>query len=141
MLTGINIYETKPYKSKLDKESDKQTVFHIGLLDAHLRAYIDDQTTSFEVSSQNPKDLAKANIQASKHNLLLVKFGLKGMEDYLDPRDNKPIKFDTTAVSVNGKSYNVVSDSILAVFPKALIDELAGIISGENALSEGETKN
>lgn len=141
MLTGINIYETKPYKSKLDKNKENMSVFHICPVDAHLRAYIDDQTMSFEISSNNPKDQAKATVAANRRNLLLVRFGLKGLEGYLDPRDNKPVKFDTVSVSVNGKNYNVITDEILAIFPKALIDELSEVISGENTLSEEERKN
>lgn len=141
MLTGINIYETKPYKSKLDKNKEKTSVFHICPIDAHLRAYIDDQAMSFEISSNNPKDQAKASVSANKRNLLLVRFGLRGLEGFLDPRDNKPVKFDTISMTVNGKNYNVITDEILAMFPKVLIDELAEVISGENEITEEERKN
>lgn len=141
MLTGINIYETKPYHSKLDPDKDNPTIFHIGSLDSYLRAYIEDQTTSFEFSSKNPKDPAKANINASKRNLLVVRFGLKGLDNFLDPRDNKPVKFDTVSVAVIGKNYTAASEEILSMLPKALIDELAEVILAENTLSEEETKN
>ncbi len=141
MLTGINIYESKPYKSKFDSDADNSTVFSLGLLDSHLRAFIEDQTTSFEFSSKNPKEPAKANINASKRNLLVVKFGLKGLENFLDPRDNKPVKFDTVSTPVNGKNYKVVTDEIISMFPKVLIDELADVILSENTLSENEIKN
>jgi hypothetical protein len=126
MLTGINIYETKPYHSKLDPEKDNPTVFHIGLLDSYLRAYIDDQATSFEFSSKNKNDLARANVNASKHNLLAVRFGLK---------------FDTVSVSIIGKNYMAVSEEILAMLPKVLIDELAEVILSENTLSGEKAKN
>jgi len=69
MITGINIYETRAYKSKLDPDKNNPTVFHIGMLDPFLRAHIDDEVTSLEVSSKNPDDKAKANICASKRNL------------------------------------------------------------------------
>ena len=141
MLTGINIYESKPYKSKLDSDVGNPTVFNLGLLDSHLRAFIEDQTTSFEFSSKNPKEPAKANINASKRNLMVVKFGLKGLENFLDPRDKKPVKFDTVSMPVNGKNYTVLSDEIISMFPKALIDELSEVILAENTLSENEIKN
>ena len=141
MLTGINIYESKPYKSKLDPDKDNPTVFHLGLLDSHLRAFIEDQTTSFEFSSKNPKDPAKANINASKRNLMVVKFGLKGFDNFLDPRDKKPVKFDTVSTSVSGKNYSAVTDEIISMFPKALIDELSEVILSENTLGEDEEKN
>jgi hypothetical protein len=141
MLTGINIYETKPYKSKLDPDKDNPTIFHIGSLDSYLRAYIEDQTTSFEFSSKNPKDPAKANINASKRNLLVVKFGLKGFDNFLDPRDRKPFKFDAVSTAINGKNYPAVTEEIISLLPKALIDELSEVILAENALSEDEEKN
>ncbi len=141
MLTGINIYEAKPYKSKLDPDKDNSTIFHVGLLDSYLRAYIEDQTTSFEFSSKNPKDPAKANINASKRNLLVVKFGLKGFDNFLDPRDKKPLKFDTVSTAINGKNYTAVTDEIISMLPKALIDELSEVILAENSLSEDEEKN
>jgi len=141
MLTGINIYETKPYKSKLDPDKDNPSIFHIGSLDSYLRAYIEDQTTSFEFSSKNPKDPAKANINASKRNLLVVKFGLKGFDNFLDPRDKKPLKFDTISTAINGKNYSAVADEIISMLPKALIDELSEVILSENSLSEDEEKN
>ncbi len=141
MLTGINIYESKPYTSKLDADSGNPTVFQIGLLDSMLRAFIEDQTTSFEFSSKNPKEAAKVNINASKRNLMVVKFGLKGLENFIDPRDKKPVKFDTVSVPVNGKNIKAVTDEIVSMFPKALIDELAEAILAENVLSEEEAKN
>ena len=141
MLTGINIYESKPYTSKLDADASKPTVFQIGLLDSMLRAFIEDQTTSFEFSSRNPKESAKANINASKRNLMVVKFGLKGLENFIDPRDGKPVKYDTVSVPVNGKNYMAVTDEIISMFPKGLIDELAEVILAENTLSGDEAKN
>jgi hypothetical protein len=42
---------------------------------------------------------------------------------------------------VNGKNYNVLSDEIISMFPKALIDELSEVILAENTLSENEIKN
>ena len=107
MLTGINIFETKPYTSKLDTDAANPTVFQIGLLDSNLRAFIEDQTTSFEFSSKNPKEPAKANINASKRNLMVVRFGVRGLENFLDPRDGKPVKFDSASMPVNGKKYHI----------------------------------
>jgi hypothetical protein len=141
MLTGINIFESKPYVSKLDKDSGDPTVFQIGLLDSNLRAFIEDQTTSFEFSSKNPKDAAKANINASKRNLMVVRFGVRGLENFIDPRDKKPVKFDTVSMPVNGRNYKALTDEITSMFPKALIDELAEVILAENTLSEEEAKN
>ena len=141
MITGINIYETQAYKSKLDPDKNNATIFHIGMLDPFLRAHIDDEVTSFEVSSKNPNDKAKASICASKRNLLAVRFGLKGIDGFLDPRTKEPVKFDAVSVSIGGKNYNGVSEPILAMLGKSLMDELADVILKENAISEEERKN
>lgn len=141
MLTGINIFESKPYTSKLDKDTASPTVFQLGLLDSNLRAFIEDQTTSFEFSSKNPKEAARANINAAKRNLMVVRFGVKGLENFIDPRDGKPVKFDTVSVPVNGRSCRAMTEEIVSMFPKPLIDELAEVILAENVLSEDEAKN
>ena len=141
MITGINIYETRAYKSNLDPDKNNATIFHIGMLDPFLRAHIDDEVTSLEVSSKNPNDKAKANICASKRNLLAVRFGLKGLDGFLDPRTKEPVKFDAVSISVGGRNYNGVSETLLGMLGKALIDELADAVLKENTISEEERKN
>jgi hypothetical protein len=141
MLTGVNIYEQRKYISKDDSDKNNPTIFHIGLLDHNLVDYIDEQTTTFEISSKNPKDSAKANININRRNRLAVKFGLKGLENFLDPQTKQPVKFDTISVSVNGKNYPAVSDQLMSMFTKALLSELAEVIWNENHLSEEERKN
>lgn len=141
MLTGISIFESKPYVSKFDHDKTNPTTFHIGALDPFTRAYIDDQSTTFKISSKNPNDMADANISAAKRNILAVKFGLRGLDNFADPQTLKPVKFDTISFSVNGKNVNAVSDEIIKLFPTQLIDELANEILIANKLSEEETKN
>ena len=72
---------------------------------------------------------------------MAVRFGLRGLENFLDPRTKEPVKFDTVSVSLNGKNYNGVSEPILAMLGKSLMDELADVILKENAISEEERKN
>jgi hypothetical protein len=141
MLTGTNIYEAKPYISKYDPDKNAPTTFMIGALDQFVRSFIDDQTTSLKISSKNPNDSAEANILMSKRNMLAVKFGIKGLENFLDPRDANPVKFDSISVLVNGKNYPAMSDEILRLFPKELMDELAEVIFNANKLTEVEAKN
>jgi len=141
MLTGINIYEAKPYVSKYDTDKNNPTTFQIGALDPFLRSYIDDQTTSLKFSSKNPNELAEANILVSKRNLLAVKFGIRDIQNLGDPQTNKPVKFDTVSTSINGKNFPAVSDEIIKMLPKDLIDELAEVILSANKLTEEEVKN
>jgi len=141
MLTGINIYEAKPYVSKYDPDKANPTTFHIGSLDPFLRSYVEDQTTSLKISSKNPNDQAEANILISKKNLLAVKFGIRDIENFGDPQTKKPVKFESISTSINGKNYPAVSDEIIKMFPKELIDELAEVVLSANKLTEEEAKN
>ena len=54
---------------------------------------------------------------------------------------DSPVPCDHFSMPVNGKNYKALTDEIVAMFPKALIDELAEVILAENVLSEDETKN
>jgi hypothetical protein len=141
MLTAININETKPYVSKLDPDKTNPTTFHIGVLDGFSRSYIDDQSTSFEFSSKNPNDLVNTSINSGKRRLLAVKFGLRGIDNLMDPQTKKPVLFDTISMSVNKSNYNVVTDSVLKLIPSPIIDEIAAVILEENKFSEEERKN
>ena len=141
MLTGINIYESKPYVSKYDPDKSNPTTFHIGALDPFLRSYIEDQTTSLKISSKNPNDMAEANILVSKRGILAVKFGMRGLDNFADPQTQKPVKFETISTSINGKNFPAVSDEIIRMMPKDLIDELAEVILSANKLTEEESKN
>ena len=142
MITGININESKKYISKLDPDKTNPTTFQVGVLDVFIRSDIDDQTTTFEISSsKNPNDKAQANINAAKRNIVIVRFGLRGFDNFMDPQTNKPAPFDTVSVSINKVNYTAVSDRILKMMPKQLIDELAEVIINENQLSGDEAKN
>jgi hypothetical protein len=140
-LTGINIFETKRFISKLEKDKENPTVFHLGLLDPILRAEFEDESLIFEKSSSNPNDPAKATIARSGFNIKVVRFGLKGMDNFLDPRTNKPVPFETVSVSIKGKNYNIASEQIVKMLGKKLTEELAEEILSENIFSEEEEKN
>lgn len=141
MITGININETRPYISKLDPDKSNPTTFQIGVLDPFLRAFIDDQATAFKVSSKNPNDDADANVAMNKRNILAVKFGLKGLENFIDPQTKKVVSFDTISTSINKSNYPAVTDQIIRMFRKELIDELAAVILNDNKITGEEAKN
>jgi len=141
MITGIDIYESKPYVSKFDPDKTNPTTFNLGVLDSILRAHIDDQATFLKISSKNPNDAAEANILTGKRNLLVVKFGLRGIENFIHPDTKQSIKFDSISVSVNGKNYQAVTEEIVKMIPKEVIDEIAEKILDANKLSEEAAKN
>ena len=72
MLTGINIYEAKPYVSKYDPDKNNPTTFQIGSMDPFLRSYIEDATTSLKFSSKKAANIfikiLESAIANAEHN-------------------------------------------------------------------------
>ena len=85
--------------------------------------------------------MAEANILVSKRGILAVKFGMRGLDNFADPQTQKPVKFETISTSINGKNFPAVTDEIIRMMPKDLIDELAEVILSANKLTEEESKN
>ena len=141
MLTGSDINSTRQHISKLDQDIDNPTVFHIGLLDPVLRAEVDDESSSYEMSSTNPNDKAKVRLNWNKRQIMAIKFGLKGMDNFLDPQTRKPMELKFETIHYAGKMRDVVPDRIIAMFPNELRTELSEVILNESRLSEGEQKN
>jgi hypothetical protein len=141
MLTGIDINATREHVSKLDPDKNSPTVFHIGLLDPSLRAEVDDESSTYEMSSTNPNDKAKVRLNWNKRQITAIKFGLKGMDNFMDPQTNKPVELKFDTIHYAGKMRNVVPDRIIAMFPNELRQELAEVILTESKLTEGEQKN
>ena len=141
MLTGIDVTATRKYVSKLDPDKDSPTVFHIGVLDPVLRAEIDDDSSTYEMSSTNPNDKAKVKLNWNKRQITAIKFGLKNVENFLDPQTKKPIDFKCETFHYAGKMRDAVPDRIIAMFTSELRTELAEVILNESRLSEDEQKN
>jgi hypothetical protein len=141
MLTGIDINATRKYVSKLDPDKDSPSVFHIGVLDPVLRAEIDDDSSSYEMSSSNPNDKAKVRLNWNRRQISAIKFGLKGLDNFLDPQTKKPIELSFETIRYAGKMREAVPDRIIAMFSSELRQELAEVILNESKLSEGERKN
>ena len=104
-IVGININETRDYILKSDPDKDNPTVFKIGVLDPLLKAKILDEASAFEVSSQNPEDEAKVSYKLNKRNYDLVRFGVKGIENLIDPQTQKPVKVNFDTVNIGHKPY------------------------------------
>ena len=139
-IRGIDVYEVRDYISKYDKDEPK-TIFKLGVLDSRVRAELEDEATSFEVSSPSaPEEQSKATLGLNRRNIETVRFGLKGMENFQDAKGN-PVKFDTISLSKYGKNYQVVTPQILQMLPFEVIMELAGEIRRDNWMSEQERKN
>ena len=141
MLTGIDINATKEYVSKLDPDKNNPTIFHIGVLDPALRAEVDDESSSYEMSSSNPKDKAKVRFNWNRRQLLAIKFGLRGLDKFQDPQTKKLVELRFETIHYAGKMRNAVPDNIIAMFSSDLRQELSEAILSEARLTEEERKN
>lgn len=142
MFTGINLHEIKKYISKNDPDKENPTVFHLGTLDNFVSAYIEDNSIKFDASSKNPDEEADINILFAKRSLLVVKFGLKKIENFCNFETNQPIVIESERANINGWICSAMPDKVVAMLSKGgLINELAAEVLKLNSLSEEEAKN
>lgn len=140
-LTAVNINKTRIYVSRHDPDTQNPTKWHLGFLDSLRRAQIDDQITVFEADPGKPDAQAKTTLKLNEARVDLVRFGLKDIENFIDEETAKPVKFETITVLREGKSYNVVSDTILRRIDPDILYELAEEIKKLNKFTEVEEKN
>lgn len=138
-MKGINIFETKPYILKEERGKENPTIFHICALDNIVRAYIEDQTSNFGFNPVKPEQDAQVTLNLALEGLLRVKFGVKKIENLIDPRTNQPVQYEPLKVKIAGMEYEALPDEILKIIPG--VGELANAILTANTLSEEEAKN
>ena len=141
MITGININSTRSFVSTRDPGKDNPTVFHIGILDPFIRSWIDDRCTSLQISQGGPDAQANASIAPKKMSILHVKYGVRAIDNLIDPLTKMAVLIKMETVSVNGKAYQALPDEVLCLLGTNLIDELAAEIIKEQDLSEAAQKN
>jgi hypothetical protein len=140
-LIGINSAETRDYVSPKDPDKDNPTVFSVGVLDPYVQSYIEEMTNKISVRSKNPDERASINYSDLKRNILIVRLGVKDIRNFIDPQTQKPIRFDTVSMPLGGKNFPAITESIISMMSKELINELAGEVETDNNLSEEEEKN
>jgi hypothetical protein len=121
-ITGISLSETKDFISTSDT-SEPKTIFKLGVLDAEAFASLGEFVN-------NPL----------KMMLEIVRFGLKGFENFKDSNGNE-VKFSAISKSVSSYNYKVVSDSVLKIIPSHIINEIVAEIMQMSKLGESEAKN
>jgi len=141
MAFQIRTGETK--EVVLDKDPDKSnpTVWTIGTLDLRSRAFIQDETTAFQVSdSDRPKEKADVKLRLSQSKILTVQFGLKGWKNLKDAFGQE-IPYEHDTLTLDGKSYEVVAKALIERFSYELVEQLSEAILKLNTLAEPDRKN
>ncbi len=141
MLFGININETRSYVSSKDNKEDNPTIFQLGLIDPFLKAHIERKTTTVEFSGKDPDAPVRGNVNSGEKNILIVKYGVRAIENFGDPMTQKAMDVRMDNVSINGKNYSALPDRILMLLGADLIDELAKQIIPDQSLKKDEIKN
>jgi hypothetical protein len=153
MFKGINVNETKKIVLKSDPDPANPTVFHIGVLDQVISGYIEDESTVFDFAPQNeisqeapagePREATvRVRIQYARRNLLMIKFGVRKIENYFDPKQEKAVTIDAEPVKIYGSEYMTLPDEVIRGFQlRGGTAELADEIRKINGLSEEEAKN
>ena len=141
MAFQIRNSETKEVVLDQDPDSANPTVWILGTLDLRSRAFIQDETTAFQVSdSDRPKDKADVKLRLSQSKILTAQFGVRGWKNLKDPF-GQDILYEHDTLALDGKSYEVVAKSIIERFPYELVDQLAEAIMKLNSLTEQDRKN
>ncbi len=139
---GINKARTQRWTSKNDPDPENPTVFHIGVLDQIIKTHIEDESTQFIPSSNDPEGEAEIKILFSKRTLLTIKFGVLKIENFFDPGSKKTVTVEAEEIVIFGQKYSALPDKALAAFPPGKwISELTTQILKLNSLSEDEIKN
>jgi len=140
MFVGIDRNEVKKYVSPNDPDQVNPTVFFISPLQTEVRNKIEEVTTSVEISSKNPGDRIKTNISTGKRHDLIIKYGLKDIQNFGDSKGNL-VKVDIIPTVLCGKPMEGVSDSIISMLSSNLKSEIAEVIWDENNLPDAAAKN
>ena len=141
MFIGIDRNEVRRYISANDPDLSSPTVFILGLLDPSVRNYIEEITGSLDVNPKKPDEAAKMNFSLGKRNHLVLKYGLKGIDNFIHPKTKEPVKLEITNGHFAGKLIAGVSDEVLNMFPSNLKAELAEVIWNEDKFTETDEKN
>jgi len=131
MITPIALGAVKRYVAKDDKENP--TTWLLGSIDSIAKTKILSESISVNMDDlDNPK--INANINPLEQDLLIVRMGLKGYENFSVPYKTEKLKIGTMEI-------DVLAEEILKAIPRNIISELSGVIWGENTVTEKERKN
>lgn len=141
MIKPINVGETFEYVLKMEKNDSDPTVFILSILDSIIKTKLKDLGMVYRYNPDAPKDsVAEAKMNIAEQELEFVRFGLKGIKNFMDKNGNE-IKFKMINRRIGNTDYEIVSDETLKVIPRFAINEIANELMQKNEISEEEEKN
>jgi len=134
----VNPDDPESPKNEVEKIEADATIFHLGALDVFLMGHIYDNASS--LTGREGSDEVGIHTRVQQTNLETVRFGLKGWENF-KAADGSDLKYTTTKLNKNGRSYVTASDEVLNALGVQLIQELAGKIKELSTVSKAQSKN
>lgn len=131
MITPIALGAIKRYTAKDDKENP--TVWLLGSIDSIAKTKILGDSIQVTIGDDDIPRVTP-NLKPLEQDILIVKVGLKGYENFSVP-------FKTDTMKIGGTEIIAVSDDVIKVIPRNIISELSEEIWGENIVKETERKN
>lgn len=128
MITGVDIEKTFKYVSAKDNDRGNPTVFVVGVVDSFVKAHIEDATTSFNFAANQEEGESPVKIEMARRQYLTVKHGIRRVDNFLDPKTQKPVEEMEEVVEIEGRKYPALSGNVLDMMPRFLIAELAGVV-------------
>ena len=114
------------------------TAFRLAGLDVFLMARIYDDSSTLTRGASPDEVGLKTRINQT--NIEAVRFGLKGWEHFTDAKGDD-LPFTTNKRTLDGRDYEVVSDTCMNRLGNRLIGELAGEIKRMSEVAADEAKN
>lgn len=123
-IKGLSIAENEDFYSASEDEStptNEKTKWVLGAIDLITRSTIQDNTISW---IQTDAGMQMVN-RTTYRDFEICRFGIKGFENFKNPKTGDDIIYKTVDRAMNGKAYKNVSDDILNAIPGHIISEIA----------------
>jgi len=148
-LLSLNDEERKQYQAEFNALQasgvavEDKTVFHLGVLDGSLRAYLNDDAISFAINNKGDDAASTVKGKGNQLKLLTVRFGIRGWEN-LRNKKQEVVPFETQSIplpGIDGGNRQGVSQVAFKAIDPDWYDELAAEIMRTNQTTEEERKN
>lgn len=123
-LKALNLTKVIHFQSPRDpdKGGENATTFKISAIPARIYSQIKDKATKYSQDPQNPEGVTAEYLP---HTIAfdVVRFGLKGMDNYVDD-EGKPVDWKTEKAQIGNYRYDVVHHDVISKFDIETIREL-----------------
>lgn len=140
-IRAINLSQTFTYVSDNDpdKGTEDETKFVFKALDQFQISHLNDMLMGFE-QGKGEAQVGKINI--GRVSLAAVQMSLQSASNFYK-HDGEPIVIEQNMVKKNimGRTYSVVSDDLMGIFPGNELQAMYQLIQAKNGMTPDDAKN